>query len=158
MNDELIMWTLANLMKEVEWNRSPPNQTPDLHKFITISRRVKLFADVPADAQPACYQAEWSVDEQQVSNMPYKTTMGVNWIIYHCVGKDKSAIGAIENNLILRAVRDTLAPKVTDPGWPKRNTLGGLVHHCFISGRVFKDPGDIDDQAMMVVPIKLLVP
>ena len=37
-------------------------------------------------------------------------------------------------------------------------TLGGLVHHCFIDGKVFKDPGDLDGQALIIVPITVLAP
>src|SRR3546814_11434523 len=73
-------------------------------------------------------------------SLPYKTTLEANWIIYHATGKDKKAIPAIENNLIIKGVRIALEPKLNDPGFlDRRNTLGGLVHHCFISGRIFRD-------------------
>jgi hypothetical protein len=158
MSEELILYTVAQLMAEVRWTRAD-DVDPDTRRFVTVSRRVKLFSEVPSVSQPACFQAEWGQDEEQKTGMPYKTTLAVNWIIYQCMGKDKSAIGAVENNLIIKGVKDALAPKPTDPGFPeKRNTLGGLVHHCFISGRIFKDPGDIDDQGMLVIPIKVLVP
>lgn len=157
MDDELIMYTLAQLMTEVRWTIAG-DAAPLTRKFVTVTRRIKLFAEVDVKQQPWCGQAEHGVVEAQVSDMPYKTTMEANWIIYQAVAKDAKGIGAIWNNEILKGVRDALAPKVSDPGWPKRNTLGGLVHHCFIGGRVFKDPGDIDGQGMMVIPIKLLVP
>lgn len=157
IDEELIFYTLAQRMATVRWERA--GDDPDARQFVTISRRVKLFSDVSADQQPACYQAEWASEEQQVSGMPYKTTLMANWIVYQCVGKDKNALGAVENNLILGGIRQALAPLPTDPGFQdRRNTLNGLVYHCFISGRIFKDPGDIDDQGMLVVPIKLLVP
>jgi uncharacterized phage protein gp47/JayE len=38
------------------------------------------------------------------------------------------------------------------------NTLGGLVYWCRIEGRVFKVPGDIDNQAMLVVPVVVEMP
>jgi hypothetical protein len=155
VNEELILYTLAQLMTEVRWTRSDSSE----HRFLTVSRRVKLWADVPHPQQPACFQAEHADETGQVTGMPYKTVLGANWIIYQCVNMDKKAIGAIENNLILDGVRRALAPKPTDRGFlDNRNTLGGLVHHCFISGKIFKDPGDIDGEGMMVVPIKLLVP
>jgi len=157
IDEELIFYTLAQLMTEVRWERV--GDDPDARRFVTVSRRVKLFSDVPGELQPACYQAEWASEEAQITGMPYKTTLMANWIIYQCVGKDKNALGAVENNLIIGGVREALAPKPADPGFhDKRNTLGGLVHHCFISGRIFKDPGDIDDQGMLVIPIKVLVP
>lgn len=157
IDEELILYTLAERMAEVRWTRA--GDAEDARRFVTVSRRVKIFSDVPAAQQPACFQAEWATGEEQRSNMPYKTTLEANWIIFQCVNKDPKGLGVIENNLILGGVRKVLAPKPTDIGYPdQRNTLGGLVYHCYISGRIFKDPGDIDGQGMMVVPIKLLVP
>lgn len=157
IDDELILYTLAQRMAEVRWTRS--GDVLDARRFVTISRRVKLFGDVQSDQQPACFQAEHASQEVQQTNLPYKTIIEANWIIYQCIGKDKEALGAVENNLIIRGCRKVLEPKISDPGYyDERNTLGGLVHHCYISGRLFKDPGDIDDQGMIVIPIKLLVP
>lgn len=156
VNDELVMYTLAQLMAEVRWVRPG---SADEHRFKTVTRRIKLFNEVDSAFQPWCGQAEHSAQEAQVTGMPYKTVLECNWIVYQCVSKDPKGIGAIENNVILWGIRNALAPKPADPGYlDKRNTLGGLVYHCYISGRVFKDPGDIDGQGMMVVPIKLLVP
>lgn len=158
IDEELIFYTLAQRMVIVRWTR-PGDAAPHLQRFVTISRRVKIFSDVPGAQQPACFQAEWATNETQTTNLPYKTTLDANWIIYQNINKDPNALGATENNLILGGVRAALAPTPDDPGFlDRRNTLGGLVHHCFISGRIFKDPGDIDSQGMMVVPIKLLVP
>lgn len=157
IDEELIYYTLAQRMVDVRWSRE--GEAADARRFKTVSRRVKLFSDVPSSSQPACFQAEHGSTEGQVTGMPYKTILEANWIIYHSVGKDKNAIPTIENNLILKGIRLALRPRPTDIGFrDDRNTLGGLVHHCFISGRIFRDPGDIDDQAMIVVPIKLLVP
>lgn len=129
-----------------------------LKTFKTKSRRVKLFSDVDAKQQPACFQAEHNETSAQKSNLPYKRIWEAQWIIYHAVG-DPKAVPAIENNLIIEAVEAALAPLPSDPGFlDQRNTLNGLVYHCYIDGTIFKDPGDIDNQGMLVVPIKLLVP
>lgn len=158
MDDELIMYTLALLMAEVRWSQAG-DATPLQRRFKTVTRRIKLFNEVDATAQPWCGQAEHGLQEAQVTGMPYKTILEANWFVLQCVAKDDKAIGAILNNLIMKGVRDALKPKPADPGFAdKRNTLGGLVYHCFISGRVFKDPGDLDGQGLMIIPIKLLVP
>lgn len=153
IDDELIFYTLAQRMAAVRWTR----ESTEL-KFITISRRVKLFSDVDPQQQPACFQAEWATDEAEITGMPQKTILQANWIIYQCVARDSKALGAVENNLIISGCRAALAPLPDDPGFPKRNTLGGIVHHCYIGGRIFKDPGDLDGQGMIVIPIKVLVP
>lgn len=153
MDEELIYAALAARMADVEWTRGDAS----VHQFKVTSRRVKMFSD--ATVQPACYQAEPASSEGQVTGMPYKTILEAFWIIYHNVSKDKNAIGTTENNLIVKGCREALAPRPTDVGFlDKRNTLGQLVHHCFIQGRIFKEPGDLDGQAMLTIPIKLLVP
>ena len=158
IDEEPIMYALASLMTSVRWT-SAGDVSQDTRKFLTVSRRVKLFSDVPTDQQPACFQAEWASEEVQVSGMPYKTTLMANWIVFQAVAKDPAALGSVENNHILKGIRRVLEPQPNDRGYPdRRNTLNGLVHHCFISGRIFKDPGDIDAQGMLVIPIKLLVP
>lgn len=116
------------------------------------SRRVKLWDDLPG--QPALCQAEPGEDITELTRLPSKTTYSANWLIYHDVGKSPDAVPAIETNLILDAVQ-ALFP-VDDP--ERVQTLGGLVHHCFIAGRVIKDAGDLDGQALIVAPIKILAP
>lgn len=154
MNEELIFHTLAQRMADVRWTREGAGE-PE-RQFVVISRRVVLFGETPA--QPACYQAEHGGQVAQVTGMPYKTILEAKWVVYQNVAQDPKALGAVENNLIIQGCYAALAPKPTDPGWPKRNTLDGLVHHCYIGGQLFKDPGDLDGQGMMVIPIKLLVP
>jgi hypothetical protein len=158
MNEEVIFYTLALRMIDVRWTRD--GDSPDARQFKTISRKVRLFSDVTSSEQPACFQGEHGEQAAQVSGLPYKNILMANWIVYHEFGKDdRTALGASENNLILGGIRKALEPRIGDPGfYDHRNTLGGLVHHCHVSGTIFKDPGDIDGQAMLIVPIKLLVP
>jgi hypothetical protein len=156
MNEETILAALADIIPQVTWTRPGGNT---VYRFKHISRRVRLWSDIPQDQWPACMQAEWSSDAQQTTNLPYKWTFSVNWIILQNTAKDPKVAGAIENNCIMNGIRAALAPKPSDPGYSNnRNSLGGLVHHCFITGKVFKDPGDIDAEGLMIVPIKLLVP
>ena len=121
------------------------------------SRRVKLWDDLPS--QPALCQAEHDETYAQATRLPFKRTLTASWLIYHRAGGDPSVVPAQTSNAILDAVEALFSPAPTDPGWPdQRLTLGGRVHHCFISGRVFKDPGDLDGQALIIVPITILAP
>ena len=144
---------LFNIGKAITWT-SPYTGGA----FIETSRRVKLFADVASGQQPALFQAEHNEESSQATNMPYKLIWDAQWVIYQCVGRADKALGAVENNLILDAVYAALQPTPGDPGYPQRQTLERLVHHCYINGKIFKDPGDIDKQGMMTVPIRMLIP
>jgi hypothetical protein len=142
---EAIFQALFDLTASVTWG-SPPTG------FAYAGRRVKHWDDLPV--QPALCQAEQGEDVVEVTGRPSITNLAANWLIYHDVGKDPAATPANESNLILDAVQ-ALFP-TGDPD--QVQTLGGLVHHCFISGHVFKDPGDLDGQALIIVPIKILIP
>ncbi len=120
--------------------------------FAYQSRRVSLWSDLPA--QPALCQAEHDEEIQEITGLPSVTTYSASWLIYHDVGKDPASVPAQELNLILDAVQ-ALFP-AGDPD--NVQTLDGLVHHCFVAGKLFKDPGDLDGQALLIVPIKILAP
>ena len=117
------------------------------------SRRVKTFEDLPA--QPALCQAETDETMAQVTRQQATTTLGASWLIYHQAGKDDDAVPAETSNAILAGVR-ALFVDATDPSFAQ--TLGGLVHKCWIEGRIQKFQGDLDGQTLIVVPIKVLVP
>ena len=127
--------------------------------LLYTSRRVRLWDDLPA--QPALCQAEHDETYAQATRLPFKRTFSASWIIYHKAGASPSpTIPTTTSNNLLDAIEALFAtaPAGT-PGWEdNRITLGGLVHHCFINGKVFKDPGDIDGQALIIVPITILVP
>lgn len=158
MNREAIFQALFDLTQGVQWNVGT-ELAPVLQGFNTRTRRIALFSDVADKQQPWLGQSEHSEQISQVSRMPYKLTLGAQWVVYHVAGKQPNGIPTVRNNQILDALQQAIAPKKTDPGYPdQRNTLGGLAYHCYFDGEIFKDPGDIDNQAMMVIPIKILVP
>ncbi len=127
--------------------------------WVTRNRRSKLFADVAAGQQPAIFQWEHGEQIAQKTKMPYRRMWYAKWLVYQITASDDAVAGGIENNMILDALQAAIAPRPTDPGFnDERNTLGGLVWHCFFDGEIFKDPGDIDAQAMMVIPVTMLVP
>lgn len=151
---EAVYGALFALLAPVQFGSPPAGWQSD------PSRRLKLYGEVPAPDQPAVFQAEHATEEYvQLSNLPYRRIWKASWVVYHKAGDaSAAAVPAIVNNLILDALEAAIAPIPADPGYPKRNTLGRLVHHCFIDGNLFKDPGDLDGQAMLIVPITMLVP
>ncbi len=44
-----------------------------------------------------------------------------------------------------------------DPGTGNL-TLGGLVQRVWIDGEPFRDPGDLDNQGLVIVPVKIQYP
>ena len=70
---------------------------------------------------------------------------------------DPGAIGAAALNAIMDALDAGLAPAGAD-GVLGRNTLGGAAYRCSIQGKPLKDPGDLDGDGLLVVPIRIVLP
>ena len=119
--------------------------------FAYASRRVRLFDDLPAT--PALCQAEHEEEVEQAAGQPPRRILSADWIVHHSTG-DPDAVPASTNNMILDALDAALESDTPDGCC----TLGGLVAHAWIEGKVSKDPGDLDGRALMVLPVKLLVP
>lgn len=154
---EVVYQKIADLIATVRWG--DPSKPSRFLNDMTECRRVKLFSDVDQTQQPACFQAEHDERVAQLANLPYKQVWKCSWIIYQSKGLNPKAVPAVENNLIVDALFLVLAPKPVDPGFGnKRNTLNGLVYSVIVDGEIMKDPGDIDNQGMIVLPISILVP
>jgi hypothetical protein len=120
-------------------------------------RRLKLWTDVSMASRPACFVFEggyetYSWDVGAIA----KRVIELKLFIY-LNAKDPNVIGAS----LLNDVTDALDEIFTLQGSDQllgRNTLGGLVYSCRIDGRIMKDPGDLDGDALLIVPIKLILP
>jgi hypothetical protein len=143
MSREVIYQALLDLASTVRWGAG--------QQFINPSRRVQTWSKIREF--PTLAQAEHDETVTPRTNMPPVRTLGAVWLIYHNVGKDTSLIPATESNAILDAI-DALFPSGDDA----TQTLGGLVHRASISGRVLKEHGDLEGQALLIVPIRLIAP
>jgi hypothetical protein len=61
-------------------------------------------------------------------------------------------------NALLDAVDAAVVPSGADAMSGNKQTLGGLVAHCYSFGPVFIDTGDIDGKAVAAIPFQILVP
>jgi hypothetical protein len=121
--------------------------------FATTGRRLKLWSQV--DEQPALFLRNvGDTYPERATRMPPKTIMNCEAWIYSNVGADPDVVPAVTLNNLLDAIETVLKPP---PGF-EAQTLGGIVAHCWIEGRIEMHPGDLDSQAIAVVPIRILVP
>ena len=123
--------------------------------FATASRRLRLWtALAPADA-PALFLAERSETRDRPSEAtPGRTTLEADIFLYTYAGEDPNAVPASSMNALLDSIDAALAP---DPVTGTQ-TLGGLVSHCWIAGKILNDPGDLDGKGVAILPVKILVP
>lgn len=126
--------------------------------WASTSRRLKLWGAVDPSKQPAMFlvQHRESYLQSGVGTLARRyLDMGV-WC-YAPTG-DETVIGDILLDLMEEAIESVLQPDD-----PVRNelTLGGLCYWCRITrdgGLFVRDPGDIDSQALLVLPIRILLP
>jgi len=119
------------------------------------TRKLKLWTDVPLGERPAVFLFE-GADEQHTfgNSINPKRVMAVKIFVYT---NAKEVPGAIEINQIMDALDKAFYPAGADIQ-AGRNTLGGLVNNCRIAGTVFKDPGDLDGDGLLITPVEILLP
>ena len=122
--------------------------------WVTTSRRLRLWGSVPADQQPAAFVV--AHNEEDTFRGLGLLRIRLHYSVW-CYSRtdDPSIVGDTDLNTMLAAFQ-TLFPVTEDS--TGQNTLGGLVYWSRIEGRVFKDPGDIDGQTLLIVPIIVEMP
>lgn len=140
MSQEAACAALFNLVAALPgWNNTP-------------TRRLRLWGDVSGDQRPAFYQHEGGddvYDWNRSSNL--KRTVEPKLFFYF--NASDAEPGAPQINAML----DTLNAALGATPGAVLQTLGGTVAFARIAG-VFKDPGDLDGDAMLVVRVALVLP
>jgi len=121
--------------------------------FATQSRRLRHWSDVGAAEQPALFQVQKGETAHRDAGLPPRWTLAVDLFLYAQAPDDQSAPSSVLNPL-LDAIEAALTP---DPV-TNLQTLGGLVAHCWIAGKVETDEGVLGGQGVVIVPIEILVP
>ena len=148
---EDIAVALFNLISEITFANPIMGQTT----WQTASRRLKLWGDVNPTDQPAVYVVEHEEkDEINGRGLPPRRYMNFAIFAYFTLGDD-TTIGGTFVNYIVDAIEAALTPNDV-PG--NIQNLDGLAYWCRIEGKIFKDPGDIDNQGMVIVPVLVLLP
>jgi hypothetical protein len=93
-----------------------------------------------------------SENAEERQPLPVKWRASVDLYLY-AQAPDELTSPATVLNPLLDAVEAALAP---DPVGHVQ-TLGGLVSHCWIAGRIQTDEGVLGGQAVAIVPVEILV-
>ena len=85
--------------------------------------------------------------------VPEIVTLNIDIYIYIDSAKDSSIVPATKlNNLI-----DALCLALKPDALTGLQTLGGLVSHCWIEGKIIKDAGDLDGDGVAIIPVRIMV-
>lgn len=120
----------------------------------TKSRRLIHWADVAPADQPALFQAQGSIAARYTQKTPTIWLLDAELYLYaHSNGDWKTSPMTVLNPLIDRIITNLLPSDLTG-----EQTLGGLVTACRIEGDIATDEGTLGDQAVVIIPVKLLLP
>lgn len=122
----------------------------------TPARKLKLWSDVPPAARPACFVFEGGLESYAWSEgaVP-KRVIEPKLFIYLSAKGDTAGASLI--NGVMDALDRAFALTGGDLGLG-RNTLFATAYSCRIDGKVLKDPGDLDGDALLVVPVRIVLP
>lgn len=118
--------------------------------FKTFGRRLKYTMQVTE--QPALFLVHEDDDDIWSGESFDKTIVGLRLWIMAKTGPDDVPDTVL--NALVAAVAGALQP---DDGNTGQFTLGGKVSWCRIEGKSEFYPGDATDQALVIVPIKILL-
>ena len=94
---------------------------------------------------------------RQTEGLP-TLTINAHVFIYMSAGMDPEDTPDTAMNALLDNIDAAVAPAGADVLNGNRQTLGGLVAHCYPVGPVFIDTGDVDGKAIAAIPFQILVP
>ncbi len=121
------------------------------------SRRLKLWSEVPPSSRPAFFQLESGPETYQwTSPATPRRTYEAKFFLYFDA-RDPSTPGSTAINQALDAIDAALQPQGLDLA-TGRQTLGGVVHDCKITGVPVRDVGDLDGDGLAVVSVRLIAP
>lgn len=119
--------------------------------FAVTSRRLVDWAD--AQAQPALYQIQKGEDAQEgFPGLPIRWMLHVQVFVYAKGDGTEASLPSAALNPLVQAIDNAIAPPAGSP----RQTLGGLVEHVWIDGRIEIFEGVLGNQAVAIVPISAL--
>lgn len=119
--------------------------------FTTSSRRLKHWADVGQAEQPALFMSQDSEDAiSSLTNVPPKYVMRVSVYIYAYEPDETLPPSSRLNPLV-----DAALESIVNPINPQ--SLGGLVVTVQVDGKIVYDEGVLGNQAVAIIPMKILV-
>lgn len=126
------------------------NVVRDCGHWKTASRRLQLWSNVPSADKPAVFV----VKKGEVHPASTDGT-GVRIEAEIFIYMDSTGQGVPDSmmNPFIDGIANALAPNQLTG----LQTLGGLVQHCWIEGKIMQDSGDMDGDGVAVIPVKMLI-
>ena len=126
--------------------------------FAAVSRRFVHWDQVNETQMPFLTMLKSGEQRgRQAEGLP-TLTINAHVFVYLSAGLDPDDVPDTAMNAVLDAIDAAVAPSGAAALGGNRQTLGGLVSHCYPFGPVFIDTGDVDGKAVAAIPFQILVP
>lgn len=125
--------------------------------FKLAGRKLVHWSDVLGEDCPAFFQRQVSESYVRQRGLPPKVELRLEHYVYvqTLAQQTDDVVPSTMVNEILDSYEALMQP---DDVAANVLTLGGLVHHCWVSGAVEIFEGVLGDQAVAIIPISVLVP
>lgn len=126
--------------------------------WVSVTRKLKMFNDIDPSAQPCCFVVQHDETyESKYEGVPPRRIMEVGLWCFAYPGTE------IDGDDYLDSMEEGIETAFATIDDVMRNelTLGGLVFSAKIEKRsnmLRRDPGDIDGQALLILPVRILLP
>jgi hypothetical protein len=126
-------------------------------EFKTKSRFLRHWSEVDVNEMPAIFMTQdgelpiWA-NAGSETGVPPVWSLDVSFFIYAGIGEGESTPPAKLLNPLVDAILAALKPSTPNG----RQTLGGLVHHARVSGRIETDEGLFGTKTVAIVPVRAL--
>lgn len=124
--------------------------------WVTISRKFRMWDAVKVFERPALFllfNGEERTHGDGESHPP-KIIMEVTAFVY-ITSPPGTPVPSTQLETLLDKFDQALAPS---PLMGSKQTLGGLVSHCWIEGKTLLVPGDIESDGLAIIPLRILIP
>lgn len=163
VSTETIFQNLFSLMSQTQLLDSYGNPTGG-PAFVTTSRRLPQVSNVGQAEQPAFYQVQLNQDlAERVQGAAREELLADLFIFFRNTGGPNqvasSQMNALRDAALYQIQQNTLAADavtvIPKPGG-MRQTLGGVVYHARVIGRILQNEGTQNNQGAIVLPVSVL--
>ena len=126
--------------------------------FTATSRRFVHWDQVNETQMPFLTMLKTGEQRARQSEGLPTLTINAHVFVYLTAGMDPEDVPDTAMNALLDAIDAAVKPSGADAVNGNKQTLGGLVSHCYPFGPVFIDTGDVDGKAVAAIPFQILVP
>lgn len=125
---------------------------PSLISIPTFSRRFTHWSQVPPNLLPACFQQQYEETSDQQGNMGLTRWHSIVNVWFYYSAMNTNALPDQTYNNVIDALEAALKP----PTPSGKQTLGGVVTHAWLDGKIPYSDGATDKKAVILAQIHLL--